>query len=289
MLDFFCEQVGCPEVPAICAKLDSLKRRISSGDYTTPKIEFDECQYLFDSIKQRAIVSKNESLANAQFIYKAYFQIFCTLSAYFGLLEKREYRSSWSVLQDCLDGIKFTGKFLDSGKRKELPELYKLLEDYESLYPYTVFSSSEYIISKSHCSICGKSMQVPSCPHIRGHLYYGEIAREVIDEIQEFQAVCLVSHPEDKRCVIEISNDNRSEEEKFAKLAKFLDLHLQPLQRFSIQSTIETREREGIVKVGRNQPCSCGSGVKFKKCCGQHLYYQHEKNIITTKSIVRLV
>lgn len=23
------------------------------------------------------------------------------------------------------------------------------------------------------------------------------------------------------------------------------------------------------VKVGRNDPCSCGSGAKFKKCCGK--------------------
>ena len=99
-------------------------------------------------------------------------------------------------------------------------------------------------------------MQIPSCPHIRGNLYYGEIATEVIDEIQEFQAVCLVSHPEDKRCVIELSDDNRSEEDKFAKLVKFLDLHLPPLQRFSVQSILETREREDITKVGRNQPCS---------------------------------
>lgn len=250
MLDYFCEQVSCPEIPTICAKLGNLKRRITLGDYTTPKKEFDECQCLFDAIKQRAITSKNEPLANAQFVYKSYFQVFCTLSTYLGLLETRKYRSSWTILQDCLDGIKFTGKFLDIDGRKELPDLYKLLEDYESLYPYTLFASSEYIISKSHCSICGKSMQIPSCPHIRGNLYYGEIATEVIDEIQEFQAVCLVPHPEDKRCVIELSDDNRSEEDKFAKLVKFLDLHLPPLQRFSVQSILETREREDITKVG---------------------------------------
>ena len=23
-------------------------------------------------------------------------------------------------------------------------------------------------------------------------------------------------------------------------------------------------------KVGRNDPCPCGSGKKYKKCCGQH-------------------
>ena len=165
MLDYFCEQVSCPEIPTICAKLGNLKRRITLGDYTTPKKEFDECQCLFDAIKQRAITSKNEPLANAQFVYKSYFQVFCTLSTYLGLLETRKYRSSWTILQDCLDGIKFTGKFLDIDGRKELPDLYKLLEDYESLYPYTLFASSEYIISKSHCSICGKAKQ--SDYHIR--------------------------------------------------------------------------------------------------------------------------
>jgi preprotein translocase subunit SecA len=24
-------------------------------------------------------------------------------------------------------------------------------------------------------------------------------------------------------------------------------------------------------RIGRNDPCPCGSGVKFKKCCGQNL------------------
>lgn len=46
MLDYFCEQVSCPEIPTICAKLGNLKRRITLGDYTTPKKEFDECQFL---------------------------------------------------------------------------------------------------------------------------------------------------------------------------------------------------------------------------------------------------
>ena len=73
MLDYFCEQVSCPEIPTICANLGNLKKRITLGDYTTPKKEFDECQCLFDAIQQRAITSKNEPLANAQFVYKSYY------------------------------------------------------------------------------------------------------------------------------------------------------------------------------------------------------------------------
>jgi len=29
------------------------------------------------------------------------------------------------------------------------------------------------------------------------------------------------------------------------------------------------RPVEGWRKVGRNEPCPCGSGVKYKKCCGK--------------------
>ena len=286
MLNYFHEHQAIPEVSGICSQLDTLKHRIMSGNYENPRKEYDECKDLFDAVKQQAIGSNNEQLANAQLIYKHYFQLFCDLSAYFRLLEEHEYKSSWDILQDCFDEIKFVGKFLAIDACKELHDLYELLESYESLYPYKVFVSSEYIISKSHCSICGKSMQSLACPHIKGNLYYGDIAVEIIDEIQEFQAACLVSHPEDKRCIIELADDNRSEAEKFEKLDQFLTLSLPPLQKFSIETVMETRERNDIVKVGRNQPCSCGSGIKFKKCCGKNLFYQHERNIITPKGII---
>ena len=27
--------------------------------------------------------------------------------------------------------------------------------------------------------------------------------------------------------------------------------------------------REGVPKIGRNDPCPCGSGRKYKRCCGR--------------------
>ncbi len=29
------------------------------------------------------------------------------------------------------------------------------------------------------------------------------------------------------------------------------------------------KPREAEKKVGRNEPCPCGSGIKYKKCCGK--------------------
>ena len=288
MLNYFYGYKILPEVSVICSKLDILKRRISSSNYEQSFEEYNECKTLFDAVKERAIRGNNEQLANAQLIYKLYFKTFCHLSAYFKLLDEHKYKLSWDALQDCFDAIKCVGRYLEINAWKELPNLYELLEGYEGLYPYNVFGSSEYIISKSHCSICGKSMQSLDCPHIKGNLYYGSIAREIVDEIQELQAVCLVSHPEDKRCVIEVADDNRSEVEKFSRLDQFLSLGLPHLQKFSIKAVTELRERKDIVKVGRNQLCPCGSGMKFKKCCGKELFYRHTRYIVTPKEFISL-
>jgi uncharacterized protein len=35
-----------------------------------------------------------------------------------------------------------------------------------------------------------------------------------------------------------------------------------------LERTVAKQARRGGVKVGRNDPCPCGSGKKFKKCCG---------------------
>lgn len=289
MLTFFLEHRSIPEVNKICVQLELLKNRIQTGDYNNPDKEYDECKNLFEVIKQQAVENDNEQLANAQAVFRNYFRLFCHLSQYFGMLDRQEYKLSWNMLQDCLDDIKFVGKFLAIEARMELPDLAELLEKYELLYPYNVFVSSEYIISKSHCSICGKSMQSLACPHIKGNLYYGDIAVEIIDDIQEFQAACLVSHPEDKRCIIELSDDNRTEKEKFEKLDQFLSLKLPHLQMFTIKTVMEMRERTDVIKVGRNAPCSCGSGLKFKKCCGKNLYYQHKRNIVSPQDMVSFV
>jgi preprotein translocase subunit SecA len=43
--------------------------------------------------------------------------------------------------------------------------------------------------------------------------------------------------------------------------------HEQPVMFFNKgnESPRETKDK----KIGRNDPCSCGSGKKYKKCCGK--------------------
>lgn len=288
MLKYFLQNKDINQVNQICEALNKTKEKLINSTWNNPTEYFDICDNHFAEIKEIAIKRNDETLANSQFIFKEYFRLFCDLIKYFKMLENRQYNDSWDKLQDCFDSIKYIGQFTEIDNRIELNELYDLLLQYEELYPYRVFASSEYVISKSSCSICGQSMQSLDCPHIKGKLYWGEPAIEHIDKIDIMQAVCIVSHPEDKRCIMEISGDTRSEKEKFVMLDQYLELKQKYLQMFTIEGHKEIRIREDIKTAGRNQPCPCGSGKKFKHCCEKSMYYDHIKYVVTPHKMVEL-
>lgn len=289
MLKYFLQNKDIYQIDQVCKAINRTKHKLLDNNLSNSVEDFELCADLFSQIKEIAIKRKDEKLANSQFIFKDYFKLFCNLIRYFEMLENGQYKESWNKLQDCLDAIKYIGRFTDIENRLELSELYDLLIQYEELYPYSIFASSEYVISKSHCSICGKSMQSLDCPHIKGNLYWGEPAIEYIDKIDVMQAVCIVYHPEDKRCVLEISDDTRFEKEKFLMLDQYLELKQPYLQKVAIKGFKEQRIRENIEIVGRNQLCPCGSGKKFKHCCGKNMYYEHTRYVVTPLSVVEII
>lgn len=289
MIKYFLQNKDIEQISKVCDLLNKTKHKLLNDNWENPSEYFESSSNLFSEIKEIAIQRNDEKLANAQFIFKDYFKLFCSLLRYFDMLEKRQYKDSWGKLQDCLNAIKYIGHFTEIDDRLELNNLYDLLVQYEELYPYKIFASSEYVISKSHCSICGKSMQSLDCPHIKGELYWGEPAIEYIDQIDYFQAVCIVSHPEDKRCVMELSDDTRSEKEKFLMLDQYLELKQPYLQKVTIKRIKEQRIREDIEIVGRKQPCPCGSGKRFKHCCGKNMYYEHTRYVVIPLSVVDII
>ena len=289
MLKYFLQNKDIDQVNQICEALNKTKEKLLKNTWINPMEFYNLSSSLFEEIKEIAIERNNETLANAQFIFKEYFKLFCNLIQYFEMLENYQYKDSWNKLQDCFDLIKYIGHYTENDNRMEINEIYELLLQYEELYPYKVFASSEYVISKSHCSICGKSMQSLDCPHIKGKLYWGEPAIEYIDKIDVLQAVCIVSNPENKRCIMEISGDTRTEKEKFLMLDQYLKLKQPYLQKCTIEGYKEQRIREDIEIVGRKQPCPCGSGKKFKHCCGKNIYYEHTNYVVKPNKIVDII
>lgn len=260
MLDYFVNY-SHSDVPIILASINSEKNLLLSGKYD--EIIYTDCLEQFSDLKKEAENSKNERLANAIFVVDEYRKLFALVGDYYHLLDLREYEKSWDMLQNCFDTLRLISRFCEDVY--DLPEIERNLKCFEDLYPFKLFFSSEYIISKSHCSLCGKSMQSLSCPHRKGELYWGKRAVEIVDEIKKLQAVSIVEHPDNKRLIVKNKEDKRSPEEKFRMLDYFLDLGI---SKTAIYDKKIYRVRNEIYKgVGRNEMCPCGSGKKYKNCC----------------------
>lgn len=96
----------------------------------------------------------------------------------------------------------------------------------------------------------------------------------------------LIEDPEGKDAFLPIfllgSDEISPEQEKLvetrmqtAALTKYIPESIafiyrfwQPYRLAMLERTVAKQARRDGVKVGRNDPCSCGSGKKFKKCCG---------------------
>ena len=247
-------------VPLILASINTEKNLLLSGKYKD--ISCADYSDQFSDLMREAENTNNERLANAIFVVNEYSKLFRLVGEYYHLLDVRGYEESWDMLQNCFDTLRLISRFCEN--LYDLPEIERNLKSYEE-YPFKLFFSPEYIISKSHCSLCGASMQNISCPHRKGELYWGKLAVEIVDEIKELQAVSLVEHPDNKRLVAKDADDKRPLEEKFKLLDYFLDLRISKTAIYD--KKIYSVRNEIYKGVGRNEMCPCGSGEKYKTCC----------------------
>lgn len=262
MLRLFLSRKGTPEVRRVCEKLSILKGRIMADDFNDPLREYRYVEPCFEAIKCKALTSGDEELANAQAVFNRYFLLFCNLAKYHSFLLEGNYRQSWNKLQDCLDCARFVGRFTPIDRRLDVPDIVGLLDDYEHLYPYTHFLSPEFVIKESHCSICGESMQSLSCPHRKGQLYRGKVAKEVVDKMR-LQAISVVENPENKRCVIEYVDGKTL---SFSILKEFLKLELPCLQRFTIIGKIMHGANSEAEEYTEDGPSAHGSSFADEIC-----------------------
>lgn len=230
MLKYFLESKNISQVKEICCCLNKIKNNINKHNFVINNEEKVNNK-LFEEIIDISKVRNDELLANSSFVFKQYVSLFYSLCKYFTMLGEHDFELSWSKLQDCLDIIYWVKKFTKSDNLLDIGEIYSLLNCYESLYPYNVFISSEIIVKKSHCSICKKRESDLICPHIKGNLYWGELAINVIDDL-EFKGFALVTNPLDKRCVVKMIKDKSYNYNEFKLLENFMALNSSHLNLF---------------------------------------------------------
>jgi hypothetical protein len=276
-----------PDHTSLKRNINKIYSELSRRNYDNVIQMCDLSIEVCDRIKEQAIALNNEEVANSMFVVKAYCKMLKYYSMYWKTLLNENYKDSWLILQDAIDRLidvtKFTNDHCEFGIDKFNEHLYEL----EKLYPYKVFASSEMVIKTKKCSICGKSVLDLDCVHTPGNLYWGQKAVTICEDIV-FQAVALVQHPMDKRCIIELSGDIRTDKEKFQLLDFFVQNNKNPLRLFSVTEIDKYYYNEKYDKAKRNDPCPCNSGKKFKKCCGQNKYEKGSHFQIKFKNEIQL-
>lgn len=206
------------------------------------------------------------------------------LSEYVTFWEKvsnRDYEPSWMALQDCLDLIRLMKRV----SQIDLTRFETQLKGLESVYPYRLFASIGCIAGWVECSICGHDIDSFECVHRRGELYRGKMACGIVRELKQMDHVALTENPEDKRCIMKMEGtiyqfpaiDWLADHLTTGKF-KVSDFH-------HVEMTTRRKRNEKVVRQERNDPCQCGSGKKFKQCCGVNEFttYPHAEFICRSR------
>jgi hypothetical protein len=202
-------------------------------------------------------------------------------AAFWERVTKREYEPSWMALQDTLDSI----RLLKRMSMIDVARFEKQLGQLEQVYPYKIFASVGCIAERIECSICGKDIDSFECLHRRGELYMGKMAHGIVRNMKKFDHVALTENPEDKRCVMQVQG-TPYQFPAIDWLAENLTARKFTVSDISHVEMSERRKRnENIIRQGRNDPCQCGSGKKFKHCCSAKQYstYPHGEFILLRK------
>lgn len=236
MIKEFLLNIKSFEFKNIKKDLDEYCMLLYSSDFYAIEKNYKKLTTSLENIKNFAIKKNEEDFANTTFVVKLYINLIYSYSKFLQEIKAINYKGSWYLLQDCIDYLDMYSKYESS---KSIKKLINYFEKIEKLYPYKVFCSIEAKFSNITCSICGRDILDPLCNHRAGNIYFGEMCNEVVGKIDRLDAVAVVTKPQDKRCILELKEDNN--ENKFNLIKSMQSLLLKPLNDFII--TVDSKPK----------------------------------------------
>lgn len=230
---------------------------------------------------------RSEASLTALFVLEKYLDLLSKYGLLWEQILAQEFSTSWITLQDALDLLRVIKRF----STLDVSFFENQLLELEPAYPYQVFFSIGATASWFECSICGHDIDSLDCPHRSGHLYGGEMAYAIAQDLMNIDHVALVSHPEDKRCVVEYEDTA----EVFGLIRYISESVSSRKFRISDFTRLEWKKRKRpnpeYVGLGRNDRCFCGSGKKFKHCCisKKELEGDHVQIVCESREIINAV
>lgn len=181
----------------------------------------------------------------------------------FADLQAHEYKEAWMVLEqvEILVAALQRNPFLSD--EFEIAVLGKMVERWQSQYPYTVFASPEMIVKRSECSICGRPTDpFDHCGHEKGKVYAGQYCSRIIREF-EAVSIALVRDPVQKYSVMIPEPDPHS----YTKVRYIAERVSNPFSLWRVEHTTAFHDHDLFAGWPEDGDCPCHSGRSYGNCC----------------------
>ncbi len=146
--------------------------------------------------------------------------------------------------------------------RDELTQLerYVLLQIYDSSWKDHLYAMDQL---KGSVGLRGFAEKDPKLEYKReGYRMFQEMLSGIREKVTDMIFKARLEAGQEMRSVWNISNTMHADYERFQAQQQAAQ---QPQGEAQVTKTIKLEKP----KVGRNDPCPCGSGKKYKKCCGR--------------------
>lgn len=241
-------------------------------------------------LKLDFVKNGNQEQAKLLWIYQTIIKIHNQYVTSFNLLKRKSYFEAWCELERIEKMFSSLKKhFIFNKKQYFLWHIEKSVKNIQVLYPYRLFASSEILKKKKICSVCEKEISIRnSCEHKIFEIYNGEMCHRIVTE-SELLGISIVENPENKNCVMFFRDEKTGKQiDKYNyETIDYLFEHIvSPYEFWDLEVSQRENKKEDLGNVGRNNPCSCNSGKKFKKCCMLNIgkKYPHYEIIVQNAS-----
>lgn len=234
-------------------------------NYLAQKKDNFDLRYLnhIEEYKKIAVANNDENLANYLWCLHMIGTIQSTFLSMYALLKSKEkHQNAWNLLERIdIDLSALRPHFDCNNDNYFLLYIGNIIQEYEKLFPYFIFTSREGIIKKEICSICGNVVSLRnSCGHDVGNLYMGEMCCRIVEDY-ELLSISLVEKPFDKYGVL----TPQDKEYNYFMLDNLMDNISSAYDKFYVEISIIKNPKYKSAE--RNKSCPCNSGKKYKKCC----------------------
>jgi hypothetical protein len=217
-----------------------------------------------DTQRKKAIKLARETDANAAWFLRAVATGRGDFARAFRLMREEKYQDAWNLLEQieisCMNVL--ANPILEPDSYA-VPELQAAIARWQTLYPYAVFASPEWITKRVECSICGKDIDPwEGCGHQTGKVYMGEIAYRIIREAQ-FLAIALVRDPVQKYSVILVPGV----EPNYTRVRYVVERLSHAFARWDIKRAQAYHAHALFEDICEDGDCPCHSGRSYGGCC----------------------